>query len=67
MSETNPKTGLAEIPEKPSEPPHSNPKVSLLMDAGLRLILFASIRPTNVFLIHSAKYSSSELLFFAAP
>jgi len=37
-SETYPSTGLAEIPEKPSEPPHSNPRINLLKGAALLCI-----------------------------
>jgi len=49
ISETNPNVGFAEIPEKPSDPPHSSPIVSLLKGAGDLLILLTFINPTNVF------------------
>ena len=61
-SETYPKVGFAEIPEKPSEPPHSKPIINLLNEAGFRTILLASINPINVFLTAAAKNSFSELL-----
>ena len=37
MSEACPRAGLAEMPEKPSEPPHSRPSINLLRGAGSRL------------------------------
>ena len=61
-SETYPKVGFAEIPEKPSEPPHSKPITNLHSEAGFRTILLASINPINVFLTAAAKNSFSELL-----
>src|SRR5690606_12621398 len=41
ISDTAPKVGLAEIPEKPSEPPHSKPTLKLDKGAGFRSILLA--------------------------
>ena len=38
MSAARPSEGFAEIPEKPSDPPHSNPIHNLLSGAGIRCI-----------------------------
>ena len=46
-SETAPKVGFADIPEKPSEPPHSKPIFNFDKDAGLRSIVFAFFIPSN--------------------
>ena len=62
MSETCPKVGLADNPENPSEPPHSNPITNFDRGAGLRSVLFASIKPTKVCFTASAIKSRSDLL-----
>src|SRR5690606_14935668 len=43
-----PRTGFAEIPENPSEPPHFRPTESLESGAGCRSCLFISTSPRKV-------------------
>ena len=62
-SEAYPKDGFAEIPENPSEPPHSKPTINLLSEVGVRLILFASIKPIKVCFTASSIKFCSLLLF----
>src|SRR5688572_8392651 len=54
-----PTAGLAEIPLKPSLPPHLTPSVSLSNDAGVLCCLLASVSPSKVFLIASLISCSS--------
>src|SRR5690606_39642431 len=61
MSAAYPIAGLAVIPDKPSELPHSTPIQSFESGAGLREILLASIKASNVSLITFDKKCSSEL------
>ncbi len=60
--------GLAEIPENPSDPPHSRPMVSLLRGAGSRVCLFASMRAIKVsvmeFLINSCSFPCILLIMY---
>ena len=62
ISETNPRVGLADIPENPSDPPHSRPITSLFNGLGSRFISLILIIPTKVFLTASAINSFSDLL-----
>ena len=47
-SEVCPMPGFAEIPEKPSEPPHLSPTESADNGAAARVARLASMRPANV-------------------
>ena len=58
-SDKCPKTGLAEMPEKPSEPPHLRPMLSLESGTGLRSSLLASSNATKVSLIAAESISNS--------
>src|SRR5690606_17249332 len=51
ISDKYPNAGFAEIPEKPSEPPHSKPMHNLSNPASLRSNLLASTKPVKVDLI----------------
>ncbi|MNS56805.1 hypothetical protein D3C72_896770 [compost metagenome] len=47
-SDNTPNVGFAEIPEKPSDPPHSKPILSLDNGAGCLLISFAFLIASKV-------------------
>lgn len=58
-SETAPKVGLADIPEKPSDPPHSKPTRSLDNGAGLRSALLAFLMASKDSLTMADNISST--------
>ena len=56
-----PITGFAEMPEKPSEPPHSTPITSSDSGTGCRLISFACCRDIRVWRIMASSMSTGSL------
>ena len=62
-SATFPNAGFAEIPEKPSDAPHSIPMVSLERGDGSREISFAFCRDSKVCRMACPSISRSDLCF----
>ena len=58
-----PIAGFAEMPEKPSDPPHFSPTHKFDSGAGVRLALFASTSPKKVCRMVSSIIADSEPLF----